>query len=521
MIATMAVGKLSRAERRLQAALQSRKDIDFQVGDGVLDEPSNGTGWDEDRRIRAEVLTAMLRGFTQATHGQVERVLIRGAHISGMIDLRNSSIEIPLALDKCCVDYGIDLTNGVIPALMLRGCYLGPVRLDNVRLGRLLDLNGARLEGKGDSALTCYRMALSGDMFCEDGFTTRGHMVLAGATIGGHLRCNGARLDGDGNDALSCYRMALSGDMFCEDGFSARGRVVLAGAIIDGDVRFRESRLDGNGKEGLNADELRVAGSIFCDRDFRSDGGISLVSAHIGGQLNLAAAQLHGHGRLAMNAERVSVMGTIFLTGGFNATGQVSLLRARVGILADEISSWPDIFELRGLRYEDLDPYLSAQRRLEWLTRSPVFGPEVYENLAAYYRNLGHDDQARHVLLAKQRARTRQRPWWTRWWGWLQDGLVGYGYAAGRALFLMAASYVAGWMLFRAHHPPPVDTRFHPSFNAAVYTLDLLVPAPGLGQASDWDPSGVFLCAAVTIRILGWLLAITVIAAITRTLSRD
>jgi hypothetical protein len=57
-------------------------------------------------------------------------------------------------------------------------------------------------------------------------------------------------------------------------------------------------------------------------------------------------------------------------------------------------------------------------------------------------------------------------------------------------------------------------------FNAALYTLDVLIPAPALGQASDFDPQGATLAMAAGLHILGWLLAITVIAAITRSFSR-
>ena len=71
--------------------------------------------------------------------------------------------------------------------------------------------------------------------------------------------------------------------------------------------------------------------------------------------------------------------------------------------------------------------------------------------------------------------------------------------------------------------PPaaPVSAQDHPSFNAALYTLNLIIPAPGIGQASDWNPCGELLAVAAGLRSLGWLLTITVIAAITRTLSRN
>jgi hypothetical protein len=102
----------------------------------------------------------------------------------------------------------------------------------------------------------------------------------------------------------------------------------------------------------------------------------------------------------------------------------------------------------------------------------------------------------------------------------LQDALAGYGYALGRALLpLLAGAFVAEWLVFRARHPVPVGPGPHPAFNAASYTLDVLIPAPALGQASDFDPQGAGLAVAAGLHILGWLLAITVIAAITRSLA--
>jgi CRISPR-associated protein Csb2 len=44
----------------------------------------------------------------------------------------------------------------------------------------------------------------------------------------------------------------------------------------------------------------------------------------------------------------------------------------------------------------------------------------------------------------------------------------------------------------------------HPVFNAALYTLDVLIPAPALGQASDFDPQGATLALAAGLHILGW-----------------
>jgi hypothetical protein len=108
---------------------------------------------------------------------------------------------------------------------------------------------------------------------------------------------------------------------------------------------------------------------------------------------------------------------------------------------------------------------------------------------------LGLDEQARRVLLHKQRQRRRQRPLWARWWGWLQDALAGYGYAPGRALLLLAGAFVAGWVVFSTHHPAPAGPGPHPAFNAALYTVDVLIPAPAIAQAGDWYPRSPALSA--------------------------
>jgi hypothetical protein len=88
-----------------------------------------------------------------------------------------------------------------------------------------------------------------------------------------------------------------------------------------------------------------------------------------------------------------------------------------------------------------------------------------------------NDEQARLVQLAKQRARLREQSWWRRPWGWLQDVLSGYGYAPGRAACRLAAAFTLGWW-YSVRHPSAAVKGGHPSFNAALYTLDLLLPRP-------------------------------------------
>jgi len=249
-------------------------------------------------------------------------------------------------------------------------------------------------------------------------------------------------------------------------------------------------------------------------------GAIGLSGAKIDGAFFLSGAHLDGKGGAALIANGLNVTANMVCDGGFHANGGIDLVGAKIDRLVDERESWPQRLHLDGLTYSRLT-YLPAQERLDWLNRSAGYSPQPYEQLAAYYRRLGHDEQARRVLLAKQRRRRRQVPRRVRWWGWLQDALAGYGYAPGRALLLLAAAFVVGCLVFSTHHPVPVGPGPHPAFNPALYTLDVLIPAPALGQASDFDPQGAGLAVAAGLHVLGWLLAITVIAAITRSFSRS
>ena len=293
----------------------------------------------------------------------------------------------------------------------------------------------------------------------------------------------------------------------------------MAGVSIGSQLNFNGAYLKGNGGPSLTAEWLNVVGNMYCTKGFRADGEVSLSTASIGGQLILSGAHLDGEGEAALLAQGLTVARDMFIDEGFQARGTVNLNAAKIGSLVDDAGSWPQALELDGLTYGDLTS-MPARERLEWVKRAADYAPQPYEQLAAYYRRLGHDEEARRVLLAKLRQRRRQRAWWARWWGWLQDGLVGYGYAPGRATLLLAGAFVAGWLVFSIRHPTPVGPGPHAEFSAALYTLDVLIPAPALGQASDFDPRGAALAVAAGLHILGWLLAITVIAAITRSFSR-
>jgi hypothetical protein len=534
------------------------------------DEASGGDGWGPSRQVRAEVIIELLGGAFSPVAGRVAALRLSGARIVGRLALRDAEIRQSVQLRGCRLDDGLDLSEARTRSLDLTRCHIRGLSLNGAHIEGNVGLVGAHLADTSGYALDADGLTLSRDLFCRDGFRSQGEIRLVGASIGGQFELGGAHLANPGGKALSAERMTLAGHLICRDGFEAQGEVCLVGASIGGALDLNGAHLNDPGGSPLNADGLHLGGSLFCRDGFQAQGEVRLLGARIAGQLNLAGAHLANPDGYAFNADRMTVAGTMFCDNGFRAEGEmrmlgvriggrlrfdgadlanpggnvltadqmvvtegvycqdgfqaeggISLYRTNIGVLCDDPGSWPRRLVLDGFTYEGLYPYLPAGRRLKWLRRMDDYRAQPYEQLAAYYRRLGHDEQARRVLLAQLRARTNERPWWARSWGWFQDVLAGYGYAPGRAVGWLVGVLIVGWVYFHLHQPAPAEPQEHPVFHAGLYALDLMLPAPSLGQEQAWDPQGGVLAIATTLRIFGWLLAIAVVASITRALSRN
>lgn len=98
---------------------------------------------------------------------------------------------------------------------------------------------------------------------------------------------------------------------------------------------------------------------------------------------------------------------------------------------------------------------------------------------------------------------------------------MGYGYRPGRAAAWFTGLLVAGTLYYWGRTLGPVEVEVRPAFNPFGYTLDLLIPVVSLGQDLAWDPRGLDLWVAYGLRLGGAVLATTIVAAVTRVLSRD
>jgi hypothetical protein len=205
--------------------------------------------------------------------------------------------------------------------------------------------------------------------------------------------------------------------------------------------------------------------------------------------------------------------------------GRILLSGSQFGALTDTPDTWPDAarIALGGMTYSVLRSTrpMSLAQRLEWLANAtPDYEPQPYEQLAAAYRASGQDEEARSVLLAKQRRNRETLRLPGRTWGYVQDAAIGYGYRPTRALGWLVALIAIGTLVFSLDRPTPIKSDEHPHWNAFFYTLDLLLPVVSFGQDSAWNPGGWTQWVAYLLILLGWVLAGAAAAGATRVLNR-
>ena len=176
--------------------------------------------------------------------------------------------------------------------------------------------------------------------------------------------------------------------------------------------------------------------------------------------------------------------GELWLTETAFTDGTLDLGGADVGQLHAEPETLPGRLRLNGLTYTSLQPYLPALQRLEILGRDiDGYQPQPYEQLAAHCRALGYDEQARTVLLAKQRRRREALTAASKAWGYLQDAAIGYGYRPARALIWLIVLVGLAAAYFTAYPPHATSGSSHAQFQPIIYAFYAVVPILNIGPA--------------------------------------
>lgn len=503
-------------------------------------------------------------GDLRLTESQVNgEVRLAGGHITGNVILDGTRLTNPsgftLHAEHLTVDGSLDGRDGFSS--------VGEMVLNAARIGAALDLEGAELSAPGGTALEASNITAEVGMFARSvtvsgevslrfarfkgpltftgslidnpgGLAIRGAGIVAeggiflsrlqakgqirleGATAGRMFNLDGAVLRNPDGVALDATGMVVDGALHARQRLTSEGEISLLDASISGSAHFEGATMTNPGGATLIADGITVGKVLnLCD-GFTSQGRITLTNARVGSALCFANASVQAPGDLALKCWGLETRELVMRTRA-PIEGAVDLRHARTGVFRDDPSTWPTQMHRDGLTYDVLEPMLPAAPRLDWLSGDPDgYIPNAYEQLAAMYRRLGNDIDARNTLLASHQRRRVSLPWYSRWWGYLQDATVGYGYRPLRAASWLLLLFALGTVAFSATEPPPLKAGEHPPFSAVIYALDLLVPIIDFGQASAFNPQDWTRWLAYTLIAAGWLLATTIAAGVTRALRR-
>lgn len=377
--------------------------LDLSAGERINE--SAMRSWGEDRSIPAQVIRDILRGRL-VPDPDPRGVRLRGALITGRLNLENLSTDLNLQLTGCFLTEGITASNARLPTLVLNDSLIE-------------DTTYALLAER----LTTHALLLRGA-------TVEGQVVLIGAHIAGHLDCAWAKLRCRWGTALHA------------DGVRVGGSVSLVGGQHD------DSAFEAFGT-GLY-------------------GAIRLNGAHIGGSLQCAGARVLSNHNPTLSADGLRVDGDLRLGGEFQSvnggsSGIVRLEGARVGgdfafgidpesfacALNPEAYDPAQRLSVNGLVYTGLPKGIPWETWLELLSvATPSYAAQPYQQLAGAHRAQGHDRDARTVLIAQRDDQLRRAASpGERAWGRLTWITLGYGYQPWRALLWLLAIVVAAILL--------------------------------------------------------------------------
>ena len=286
----------------------ARKGIAVDFRTDADDGPHEVEQWSEDRRVRAEVIAALVSGADSLT-----RFSLCGARILCDLDLAGARLQTSLLFERCVFDGDLKLAEAATRSVRLRGCHLSHLDASRITLDGELEVTGCRLD-----TISLYG-ARTGDV------------EISGSTF--TSPSVGVQADLAASTAPATVTTPSSMD--------SCGCLVLASRATWSWTAPRSAAGSSPGTSTSTTACTAASGSPPT-----VPGAPSTATSTCGAPGSNASC--------ASTPPRLTVL---------------DLRQARVDSLWDDPAHWPRETRLDGLRYEDLAPRLPAPARLDWLSR--------------------------------------------------------------------------------------------------------------------------------------------------------
>ncbi|TCR66321.1 hypothetical protein [Bosea sp. BK604] len=511
--------------------LPAEEDVVAKLLSGSFDRLGDGSrpeSADPARIVRARFLRFLLLGGEDGCRPHEKGIRITGAWITDVLDLEACRVFRDIGLNDCHFEAAPILKAAIINRLFLDG-------------SQLPGLQAERLEARGGVYLR--------------GAEINGEVNLVQSRLGGNLECGGATIRVPRGYALLASSLEVRNVLV--HGAQLKGGINLAGAQLAADLDCAGAVITPTEGIAIEASEAEARGSVVL-RTTRVEGEIRLTAAQIAGDMDCSGAVLDHAGSTALDLSRSTIRGAFFLRRAAQVNGMLALTGASIGTIHDEAASWPKLGDLllNRCRYGAfIDGPVDAESRLDWLARQTPercgedFWPQPYEQLAAVFREMGHGEDARAVLVVKERLQRRARRKRAgnpllRWLLAAVDGVLGITLAYGRQPLLAFVWLIFFWLLgvaifaYAEHRgavmpnsavvlrapewtlcgietseqrslfatpqtsglAAPEQTQLdcfrqrweassYPAFSPWMYSLDTLLPVLDMGQRTFWRPN--------------------------------
>lgn len=274
------------------------------------------------RTVRGSFLRFLILGGDDTTAIHERGILLRGAYISGRLDLRKTTTTAPFELQDCTFEQQLMLSEAhVAGAFRLRGCRLPAIVANRCTLQSDLHLVDTSL-AKG---LKAWNANIQGNLLLQK-VRSGEALALPGTQINGVLYCLECSLHARAEPALILNNITTGSNVVIDD--STLDSIRCQHARIGGALRFSNSTFMSH--EGLALDLFgsRVTHSLQM-HEAQVQGQLKLDRAQIGATLDLHGT-FDGGSRAAINANGCTLQGGLYLRKGFNAKGLVRFSKAQI-----------------------------------------------------------------------------------------------------------------------------------------------------------------------------------------------
>ena len=554
---------LSKAEERFVACMAAPREC--EIGDHRPEFPAD----DRSNVVRADLIRFFawggdneypIKGNTIALYGACvegdlnltyvpspHALMLLNCHFSGLVmmsyarfhslDMGGSLLAKPLIGQGMHIDGDLLISGSNVAFVAECG-----VSLIGANIGGDLYCHNSRFKDNNSplkgTAIIADRIKTGGNVFLRSGFKSEGGVRFIGANIAGDLDCNGGNLNNENDYALFADKARIGGNFLMGQGddgvrFCANGGVHLISANITGNLDCGGGEFIDMGKGALVADGAKIGGELRMNSSgksapFFANGNVRLVAANIGVSWGCIGGMFSGD----IAAESVKIGNSMFWKKACASVAKeherntVNLQGATVDIFDyDEQSRDGFDFILDGFAYRQFAEHKKVESRIKWLNNRPArkpFSPQPFEHAAKVLFAMGYSNDAREVLLKKERRLTKNEASGNKFWRQAWDLLACYGYHPKRTLWISLFCLMIGWGVFcvanLSHyivpHQPVVmaDERYrtavgddcpsperptevvarlfpeYPKFSAFLYSLDVFIPFFALHQESHWYP---------------------------------